>query len=121
MSWDGTAPCAMIQRPVAMCQYVSESPSIPEMPHGNETLRVFGTKGFIESVDGGARTRLVTDKGVVEPLPTAGSGAGDYFDFVVAHLTTGAAMPLTLEEELHPLRMLLRAKEKLRAEGQAHP
>jgi hypothetical protein len=26
-------------------------------------------------------------------------------------------MPLTLEEELHPLRMLLRAKEKLRGEA----
>jgi hypothetical protein len=26
-------------------------------------------------------------------------------------------MPLTLEEEMHPLRMLLRAKEKLRAAG----
>jgi predicted dehydrogenase len=93
------------------------NPDIKEMPHGNETLRVFGTKGFIESVDGGARTRLVTDKGVVEPLDRKDSGAGDYFDFVAAHLVSGAAMPLTLDEELHPLRMLLRAKEKLRAGG----
>jgi hypothetical protein len=92
------------------------NPSHPKQPHGNETLRVFGTKGFIESVDGGARTRLVTKDNAVEPLPREGSGAGDYFDFVAAHLATGAAMPLTLDEELHPLRMLLRAKEKMRAE-----
>ena len=90
------------------------NPGIAAMPHGNETLRVFGTKGFVESVDGGARTRLVTGEGVVEPLPREGSGAGDYFDFFAAHLARGAAMPLTLEEELHPLRMLLRAKQEIR-------
>ena len=28
---------------------------------------------------------------------------------------TAAPLPLTLEEELHPLRMLLRAKDQLRA------
>ena len=59
----------------------------------------------------------MTADNIVEPLDRTGSGAGDYFDFVAAHLTTGAAMPLTLEEELHPLRMLLRAKEKLRTAG----
>jgi predicted dehydrogenase len=89
------------------------NPSNPVLPHGNETLRVFGTKGFIESVDGGARTRLVTGTSVVEPLPPV--PAADYFNFVAAHLTRGTAMPLTLEEELHPLRILLRAKEQLRA------
>ena len=93
------------------------NPGHPQLPHGNETLRVFGTKGFIESVDGGARTRLVTAKEIVEPLDRKDSGAGDYFDFFAAHLVAGAAMPLTLEEELHPLRMLLRAKETLRAGG----
>ncbi len=85
------------------------------LPHGNETLRVFGTKGFIESVDGGTRTRtrLVTAGSVVEPLEAV--PALDYFDALVAHLATGTPMPLTLEEELHPLRVLLQAKEKMRA------
>lgn len=90
------------------------NPGHPTLPHGNETLRIFGTKGFVESVDGGARTRLVTAAGIIEPLERV--PGMDYFDAVAAHLVTGAAMPLTLEEELHPLRMLLRAKEKLRAE-----
>ena len=84
-------------------------------PRGHETLRIFGTKGFIESTDGGTRTRLVTLSGSVEPLDTSQAGT-DYFRFVTAHLATGAAMPLTLEEELHPLRMLLRAKQSLRPE-----
>jgi predicted dehydrogenase len=89
------------------------NPGNRALPHGYETLRIFGTKGFVESVDGGARTRLVTSA-AIEPLELA--PALDYFDAVAAHLVTGAAMPLTLEEELHPLRMMIRAKEKLRAE-----
>jgi predicted dehydrogenase len=90
------------------------NPGHPQLPHGYETLRVFGTKGFVESVDGGARTRLVTKEAIVDPLDAKNSGAGDYFDFVAAHLVAGKPMPLTLEEELHPLRMLIRAKEKMR-------
>lgn len=81
-------------------------------PRGHETLRIFGTKGFIESTDGATRTRLVTATGVVEPLDTSAPGH-DYFDLVAAHLATGVPLPLTSEEELHPLRMLLRAKRDL--------
>ena len=89
------------------------NPGHPSLPHGYETLRIFGTKGFVESIDGGARTRWVTATEKVEPLERV--PGLDYFDAVAAHLVTGVAMPLTLEEELHPLRMLLRAKEELRA------
>jgi predicted dehydrogenase len=89
------------------------NPGHRELPHGMETLRVFGTKGFIESVDGGARTRLVTAEKIIEPLEKV--PGHDYFDLVAAHIVNNAPMPLTLEEELHPLRMLLRAKEKMRA------
>ena len=89
------------------------NPGIAQMPHGNETLRIFGTKGFIESDEDGARTRLVTSEGMVSPLERV--PGVDYFTAVSTHLVTGVPMPLTLEEELHPLRMLLRAKEKLRA------
>ena len=47
-------------------------------------------------------------------MHTAVAGT-DYFSFVTAHLATGVAMPLTIEEELHPLRMLLRAKANIRS------
>ncbi len=80
-------------------------------PRGHETLRIFGTKGFIESVDGGLRTRLVTHSEVL-PLDTS-EPSRNFFDLVAAHLMTGAPLPFTLEEELHPLRMLLRAKDAL--------
>jgi predicted dehydrogenase len=89
------------------------NPANTPLPHGNDTLRIFGTKGFIESVDGGTRSRLVTPAGIVDPLERA--PALDYFDAFARHLATGSAMPLTIEEELHPLRMLLRAKEALRS------
>jgi len=88
------------------------NPGAPGLPHGNETLRIFGTRGFIESVDGGARTRLVRREGVIEQLDR--QPGPDYFDAFAAHLVTGAPMPLTSEEELHPLRVMLRAKERLR-------
>ncbi|MBL9198971.1 MAG: Gfo/Idh/MocA family oxidoreductase [Opitutaceae bacterium] len=83
------------------------------LPHGNESLRVFGTKGYVESIDGGQRMRLVTAGKITEPHELG--PATDYFDFVAAHLARGDPMPLTLDEELHPLRQLLRAKEALRA------
>lgn len=84
-------------------------------PRNNETLRIFGTKGFIESVDDGTRTRLVSGDRIVEPLDTSVKPV-EYFPLLAAHLATGAPMPLTSEEELHPLRVLLRAKTQVRAE-----
>ena len=75
---------------------------------GNEALRIFGNQGFLEIVDGGARTRLVLnekDMGAVKidepPI--------DYFDMFIDELN-GGVMPFTLEEELHPTRMVIRAK-----------
>jgi len=81
-------------------------------PRGHETLRIFGTKGFIESTDGASRTRWVTVSGVTEPLDTSTPGR-DYFSYLAAHLAVGEPMPITIEEELHPLRMLLRAKQNI--------
>ncbi|MDR0719184.1 MAG: Gfo/Idh/MocA family oxidoreductase [Treponema sp.] len=78
---------------------------------GNEHLRVFGTGGFIESVDGGSKTRLVTgekDWGQVS-LEEPGK---EYFDFYAESLSEGKAMPFSVEEELHPLRVLLEVKQK---------
>jgi predicted dehydrogenase len=78
---------------------------------GNESLRIFGNQGFLEIVDGGKRTRLVLnerDMGeikVIEP-------SVDYFDMFIDELN-GGTMPLTLEDELHPTRMVIRAKCKI--------
>jgi len=78
---------------------------------GNETVRIFGAHGFVEAVDGGTRTRLVLADRDCGPLTVTGPGL-DYFDLVVAELQGRGAMPLTLDDELHPTRMVIRAKRQ---------
>ena len=89
----------------------------PKFPSwGNESLRIFGTKGFIEAVDGGKRTRLVLNDRDCGPL-TLSEPETDYLDFMVDEILDGKAMPFTLEEELHPLRVLIKAKATARLVG----
>jgi len=76
---------------------------------GNDHLRIFGTQGMVESVDGGTRTACVINEApprTLPPLETPRVHADDYFRFILEN----QPMPLSLEEELHPLRVLLRVK-----------
>jgi predicted dehydrogenase len=82
--------------------------------HGNEMVRIFGTEGFLESTDGGTRTRLVLNGEDCGPLQIDAPGKR-YLDLVLASLTDPDALPMTLEEELHPTRMLIRARADARA------
>ncbi|MEO7934193.1 MAG: Gfo/Idh/MocA family oxidoreductase [Chthoniobacterales bacterium] len=87
---------------------------------GNDHLRIFGTKGMIESVDGGTSARLFAgvDLGMVVAQATPSL---DYFLIYARSLLGAAEMLLPLEEEMHSLRMLLRAKQALIARpGGAH-
>ena len=77
--------------------------------HGNEMVRIFGTQGFLESTDGGTRTRLVLNGEDRGPLTITEPGP-EWIDLALASILTDAPMPLTLEEELHPTRMLIRAR-----------
>ena len=77
---------------------------------GNEMLRIFGTQGFVEAVDGGTRTRLVIGDRDMGPLDTTAPGL-EFFDCFIDSLVGLGTMPLSLEEELHPTRMALRARE----------
>lgn len=76
---------------------------------GNEHLRVFGTKGMAEFTDGGERTRLIVgneDRGSLsldEPVR-------DYFDYFLDAVTNTGEMPVSLEDELHPTRLVIRAR-----------
>ncbi|WP_240417877.1 Gfo/Idh/MocA family protein [Paenibacillus periandrae] len=81
---------------------------------GNEHLRIFGTKGFIEAVDGGARTRLIVGDTDMGPIDTSGPKE-NYWDMFIQTLLGKAEMPITLEEELHCTRMAIRAKESAQA------
>lgn len=77
---------------------------------GNETLRIFGTKGFVEAVDGGTRTRLVIGDEDLGPLDIR-PGARDYFHLIADSVLGVAPQPLSMQDELHPTRAVLRAKE----------
>lgn len=77
---------------------------------GNEHLRVFGTKGFAEFTDGGRRTHVVIgdqDLGELKMTHTF----PDYFDLYLEELLDQKPMPISLEDELHCTRMVIRAKE----------
>jgi len=79
---------------------------------GNEHLRIFGTKGFIEATDAGTRTRLVVGDADRGPIDTSAPGR-DYFDFYVESLLGLGSMPFSMEDELHPTRMTIRAKRSV--------
>jgi predicted dehydrogenase len=77
--------------------------------HGNETLRIFGTAGMLEATDGGARTRLVLrdrDAGALD----VSAPAPDWLTAVVDEIVDGKPMPLSLDDELHPTRVVIRAQ-----------
>ena len=76
---------------------------------GNDHLRIFGDKGFIESTDGGRRTRLVVGDKDFGAVQTRGD-VPTYFDMLVEAALGRGKMPLSSEEELRPLRAALLAK-----------
>lgn len=77
---------------------------------GNDQLRVMGTLGFVESVDDGQRTTLALNNQSPQSLPVADEPM-DHITHFLLSLLSSHPMPLTLEEELHPLRVLLRIKD----------
>lgn len=80
---------------------------------GNESLRVFGTRGFVEAVDGGTRTRLVVGDRDMGALDTEGA-VPDYFERFLNQIEGKGEQPFALEEELHPTRVVIRLKKAAR-------
>lgn len=76
---------------------------------GNEMVRIFGTKGMIESTDAGTRTRLVVGDKDHGTLDTS-TPSPDWLAMVIDDCRNLNAMPIDLETELHPTRMVLRAR-----------
>lgn len=90
----------------------------------NAHLRIFGTNGFVESVNLDApnavnnakeeeRTRLVVGDEDLGPLDLSEPSL-NYFNRFIEFVQDGTEMPLSLEEELHPTRMIIRAKRGAR-------
>ncbi len=76
---------------------------------GNEHLRVFGTKGFVESTNGGRNHHLYLNDEDCGELEFNGPSR-DYFEVVLDDITGVGGLPFTLEEELHPTRVIIEAR-----------
>lgn len=75
---------------------------------GDESLRILGTAGMIESTQGGQQRRLVIGEenlGIWIPEPGL-----DYFDAYLRTIRGIGKMPVTSEAELSPTRWAIRAK-----------
>lgn len=76
---------------------------------GNESVRIFGTEGMIEITDGGRHTHLYTSERDEGEVDTSSSDCKDFFLQIVRHLKYGEELPMSIEDELHPLRTVIRA------------
>ncbi|MCJ8329838.1 MAG: Gfo/Idh/MocA family oxidoreductase [Lentisphaeria bacterium] len=78
---------------------------------GNEHVRIFGTTGLLESTDGGTRTRLITHEKDFGEIDCSGE-SDDFFQFFLDEILLDDTFPISLEDELHPTRMVIQAKQK---------
>lgn len=94
---------------VAMANYLNP---VGRSPRAFEYVKIFGTDGIVESLAAGSEARIITQSGerAIQKSPGTKNYSPLYFDYLSDHLATGQSMPFSLEEELHPLRMLLRAR-----------
>lgn len=78
---------------------------------GNDEVHVFGTRGLVESLADGGHTRLVMNEQgetVVPDVAAPRTHCQQLWDY----LHDGTPMRRELEDELHPTRIVIRAKEK---------
>lgn len=81
--------------------------------HGNDQVRIFGTQGMAELTDDAQCSRVVIGDTDCGPLDTSGE-VEPYFFSYLKHLLGLGGMPMSLEEELHPLRTVNLAKSAAR-------
>ena len=80
--------------------------------HGNECVRVFGTKGYAEITDAGRKSQVIIDNENLGPLDTSAKPK-NYFEYFIDSLLGLDKMPISLEDELHPTRMVIRASQNI--------
>jgi len=80
---------------------------------GNDQLRVHGTSGMVEAVNGFKDSRMILGQGAPQPVPDVAESFPDFFDAYVDFLLDGTPMPYSLEDDLYALRTVIRAQEAL--------
>jgi predicted dehydrogenase len=77
---------------------------------GYESLQIFGSRGFVESLDGGRIGTLAINGQAPRALDFSAPGRS-WLDMFFEEISTGKkVIPYTLEKELSPTRWVIRAK-----------
>lgn len=97
----------------AVCNYLNP---MRQVCWGYEIVRLFGTRGILESNADGNRARLILTGEPPREL-TPSDPPVDGFTIFAASLRGGPALPLTLEEDLSPTRWVIRARAASRSGG----
>jgi len=84
--------------------------------HGNDQIRIFGTLGMAELTDDAQRSRVIIGDTDCGPLETDAKVEPFFYSYLKSLLGIGE-MPISLQEELHPLRIVNRAKASARLHG----
>jgi predicted dehydrogenase len=79
---------------------------------GDESLKILGTKGLVESRAGGRFTRLVVGEQDLGPLDTSKPGV-NWVDTFFGEIQGTATFPLSLDEEVSPTRWTIRARRSV--------
>jgi predicted dehydrogenase len=100
----------------ALCQISSNYLNPQSAPWwGNDQLRIYGTKGMLESVDGLTRTSCYREDRI-EPIEIP-SSAPNYLDDLLAEIATGRPALLTMEDSFRCTRIVLEAQASADAGG----
>jgi predicted dehydrogenase len=78
---------------------------------GDESLKILGTRGIVESIRGGGQTRLIVGEEDRGEVPNR-EECLDYLALYLDAIAGRAEMPLTMEQELSPTRWVIRARDK---------
>ena len=97
----------------AVCNYLNP---MRQVCWGYEILRLFGTRGVLESNSDGHRARIILTGEAPRDL-TPSAPAVDGFSLFADSLREGPPLPLTMEEELSSTRWVIRARAASRASG----
>lgn len=95
----------------AVANYMNNVEAIGK--YGNECVRIFGTKGYAEIMDAGRKSRVIIGDKNMGELDTS-ENPKTYFECYIDSLLGTGEMPVSLEDELHPTRMVIRAAENCR-------
>lgn len=86
--------------------------------HGHESLQIFGTEGIVEARMRDKHTGLFVGNQDLSPLDVTTDPGRNYFEYVLDEVLNDKPMPVDLATELHPTRIVLRARASAQANGQ---